>query len=65
MKFFFDFPIPENLDNMLLKLCELIIPSVYFSGLHDGLILRTSSQRKKIHSNMLCYTQKWNIHKYF
>jgi len=32
---------------MLLKLCELILPSVHFSGLHDGLILRSSLQRKK------------------
>jgi len=32
---------------MLLKLCELILASVHFSGLHDGLILRTSLQRKK------------------
>jgi len=32
---------------MLLKLCELILSTVHFSGLHDGLILRTSIQRKK------------------
>jgi len=38
---------------------------VHFSGLHDGLILRTSLQRKKINSNMLCYTQKWFLHWYF
>jgi len=48
MKFLFDFLVPENLDIMLLKLCELIIPSFPFSGLHDGLILRTSLQTKKI-----------------
>jgi len=47
MKFLFDFLVPENLDSMLLKLCELIFPSVHFSGLHGGLILRTSLQRKK------------------
>jgi len=58
MKFLFDCLVPENLDSMLLKLCELIRTSVYFSGLRVGLILRTSLQRKKIHSNMLCYTQK-------
>jgi len=59
MKFLFDFLVPENLDSMLLKLCELILPSV--SELHDGFILRTSSQRK-IHSNILCYAQKRVIH---
>jgi len=47
MKFLFDFLVPENLDSMLLKLCKLILPSVHFSGLHDGLILRTSLQRKQ------------------
>jgi len=41
MKFLFDFLVPENLGSMLLKLCELILPSVRFSELHDGLILRT------------------------
>ena len=65
MKFFLDFLVPENLDSMLFKLCELILPSVHFPGLHDGLILRISLQRKKIHSNMLCYAQKWVIHSYF
>jgi len=65
MKFLFDFLVLKNLDSMLLKLCELILPSVRFSGLHDGLILRTSLQRKTIHSNMLCYTQKWVTHWYF
>jgi len=65
MKFLFDCLVPENLDSMLLKLCELIRPIVYFSGLRGGLILRTLLQRKKIHSNKLCYTQKWVIHRYF
>jgi len=32
MKFLFDFLNPENLDSMLLKLCELILPSVFFQG---------------------------------
>ena len=60
MKFLFDFRVPEKLDSMLLKLCEFILPSVRFSRLHDGLILRTSLQRKKftaiccaIHRNKL------------
>jgi len=57
MKFLFDFLVPENLDSMLLKLCEFILPSVNFSGLHIGLILRPSLQGK-IHINILCYTQK-------
>jgi len=61
----FDFLVLDNLDSTLLKLCKLILPSVHFSGLHDGLILRTSLQWKKIYSNMLCYTQKWVIHGYF
>ena len=54
MKFLFDFRVPENLDSMLLKPCELILPSVRFSGLHDGLILRTSLQRKKF--TAICFT---------
>jgi len=65
IKFLFDFLDPENLDSMLLKLCEVILPNVHFSVLHDGLILRTSWQRKKFHSNMLCFPQKWVIHWYF
>jgi len=48
LKFLFDFLVPENLDNKLLKKCELILPRVHFSGLRGGLILRTSLQRKKI-----------------
>ena len=59
IKFLFDFRVPENLNSTLLKLCKLILLSVQFSGLNDSLILPTSLQRKKIHSNMLCYTQKW------
>jgi len=47
MKFLCDFLVPENLGSMLLKLCELILPRVRFSGLRGGLILRTSLQRKK------------------
>jgi len=58
MKFLFDFLVPENLDCILLKLCQLILPSVHFSRVHDGLLLRTSLQRKKIHSTMFCFTQK-------
>jgi len=54
----FDFLILDNLDSTLLKLCKLILLSVHFSGLHDGLVLRTSLHRKKIHSNMLRYAQK-------
>jgi len=62
----FDFLAPENLDSTLfLKLCEVIRPSVHFSGLHDGLNIRTSLQRKRIQSNMLCSPQKWVIHCYF
>ena len=62
IRFWFDFVVPKYLDSTLLKLCELILPSVHFSGLHYGLILRTSLQRKTIHSNMLCYSQKWVVH---
>ena len=58
----FDFLVPKNLDSTLLKLCELFLPSAPFSGLHDGLTLQTTSQRKKIHNNMLCYRQKWVVH---
>jgi len=45
------------IDSTLLTLCKLILPSVHFSGLHDDLILRSSLQRRKIHSNMLRCTQ--------
>jgi len=41
---------------------ELILPSVHFSGLHNGMILRTSLQRHKIRSNMSCCIQKWVEH---
>jgi len=47
IKFLFDFVVPENPDNALLLLCKLILPIVHFLGLHDGLILRTSIQRRK------------------
>jgi len=47
INFMFDFVVPENLDNTLLLLCKLILPNVHFLGLHDGLILRTSIQRRK------------------
>jgi len=47
IKFLFDFVVLENLDNTLLLLWKLIIPKVHFLGLHDGLILRTSLQRRK------------------
>jgi len=47
MKFLFDFLVTENLNSMLSKLCEFIIPSFHFSGLHEGLILRTSLQTKQ------------------
>jgi len=40
------------MNNMLLKVCELIIPNVHLLGLHHGLILWTSLPRIKIHSNM-------------
>jgi len=30
LKFLFDFLVPENLDSMLLKLCELLLPSAFF-----------------------------------
>jgi len=60
-KFLYNFAVPENLDSTLLELCKLILPSVHFSRLHDGLILRTLLQRKN-HSNMLAYTRKWVIH---
>ena len=53
MKFLFDFLVPENLDSMLLQLCEVILPTVHFSGVHDGLILRTSLQRKNFAA--ICY----------
>jgi len=42
---------------MLLKLCKLILPSVHFSRLHDGLILRTSLQRKKSQQYVVLHTE--------
>jgi len=38
MKFLLDFLVPENLDSVLSKLSELILPSVHFSRLRGGLI---------------------------
>ena len=57
IKFLFYFVVPENLDSMLLKLRELILPSVHFSGLHDGVILRTSLQIKKLQQYVVLYTE--------
>ena len=66
MEFLFDFVVTENLDSMLLKLCELILPSVHFSGLRGGMILYELHYReKKIHGNMLWFLQKWVVHWYF
>jgi len=53
----FVFLVTENLDSMLLKLYELILPSVRFSGLHDGLISRTSLQRKNSQQYVVRYTE--------
>jgi len=58
MKFLFDFLVPEILDSMLLKLCELILPSVHFSGLRGGLNFIFANFITEKKSNMLCYTQK-------
>jgi len=44
------------LDSMLLKLCELSLPSVNFSGSHDGLILRNSLQKKNSQQHVVLYT---------
>ena len=67
IKCLFAFLVPKNLESTLLKLWELILPSFHFSGLHDGLILRTSLQRKNftaiccaIHRNEL-YTGLLNF----
>jgi len=57
IKFLFYFVVPENLDSMLLKLRELILPSVHFSGLHDGVILRTSLQIKTLQQYVVLYTE--------
>ena len=48
-----DLLISENLNDQLLMLCELILPSVHLSRLHDVLILQSSLQRMKIHYNKL------------
>jgi len=61
MKFLFDFRVPENLDRLLLTLCELNLPSVRFSGLHNGMILRTSLQRKKF-TAICCALHKNELH---
>jgi len=57
IKFLFDFVVPDNLDNTLLLLWKLILPKVHFSGLHDGLILRTSLQRRKSQQYVVLYTE--------
>jgi len=54
IKFLFDFAVSENLDNVV-KAVRINSPKCSFLGLHDGLILRTSLQRKKSDSNMSCY----------
>ena len=41
---------------------QIISPKCSFSLLHNGLILRTSLQRNKIHSNMSCCIQKYVVH---
>jgi len=48
--FLFGLLVSENLDDMLLR--ELILQIVNFLELHEVLILRSSSQGIKIHSNM-------------
>jgi len=64
-QFWFDFKVPFNLDTTLLKLCELILPSVHFFRVARWFGFTNFITEKKIHSNMLCYTQKWFIHCYF
>jgi len=56
-KFLYNFSVPDNLDSTLLKLCKLILPSVHFSRLHDGLILRTLLQRKKSQQHVGLHTE--------
>ena len=34
----FDLLLSENLDNMLIKLCELILPSIHLLGMQGALI---------------------------
>jgi len=57
IKSLFDFVVPEKLDNTLLLLWKLILPKVHFLGLHDGLILRTSLQRRKSQQYVVLYTE--------
>jgi len=61
MKFLFDFLVPGNLVSTLLKPCKLILPSVRFSGLHDGLILRTSLQKKEF-TAICCALHRNELH---
>ena len=36
IRFLFDLLVSENLNNLLLKLCEIILPGVHLLGLHPG-----------------------------
>jgi len=57
----FDFLVPEYLDSMLLKLCELILPmspKCSFFRVARWFDFTNFITEKKIHSNMLRYTQK-------
>jgi len=54
MKSSFDFLVPENMDSMLLKLCELILSSVHFSGLRGGSANAFSGNTRKNAFNDMC-----------
>jgi len=60
INFLFDFGVTKNLDNTLLYLdiaVRINSPKGSFLGLHDGLILRTSLQRKKSQRYVVLYTK--------
>jgi len=58
INFLFDFPDPKNLDSALLKLCQLISTKYSFFRAARWFDFTNLIKEKKIHSNMLCYTQK-------
>ena len=57
--FLFDSLVTENLDNTLLKLCELILPSCFFSLKHFGHFLLRHFGYWNI--SVICLTVVWKL----
>jgi len=57
IKFLFDLADLKNLDSALLKLCQLISPKCSFFKVARWFDFTNFIKEKKIHSNMLLYTE--------